>query len=123
MGEKETATSEALRAQTPRKDDEAASFSEFGDAGEGPDALRATTVKGSKSNSSERLTMLPEAEESTTVKSGKSNSSDRMQDQDESFESTVKSSKSNRQDRLAGSPAPGESLDSSVKSSKSNTSD
>ena len=58
---------------------------------------RATTVKSSKSNSSDRA---------TTVKSSKSNTSDRAR------ATTVKSSKSNTSDRVT-----------TVKSSKSNTSD
>ena len=72
-------------------------------------AVRATTVKGSKSNSSDRMGGgggKGAAARATTVKSSKSNTSDRMGGgggkRAAARATTVKSSKSNISDRMGG---------------------
>jgi len=91
----------------------------------------ATTVKGSKSNTSERQVEpapAPEPVEGTTVKSSKSNSQDLQVEATPAPEpvegTTVNSGKSNSSERQAEpAPSPGPADESSVKSGKSNSSD
>ena len=66
------------------------------------------------------------AEAATTVKSSKSNTSDRMGGgggKGKAGRTTVKSSKSNTSDRMGGGGGKGKAGRTTVKSSKSNTSD
>jgi hypothetical protein len=67
-----------------------------------------------------------QTERATTVKSSKSNTSDRMGGsggKGSARATTVKSSKSNTSDRMGGSGGKGSARATTVKSSKSNTSD
>jgi hypothetical protein len=111
VGEKETATAEDLAGADART--RTGNLMQMDD-----DPARATTVKSSKSNSSEIAGVPGEEEDEERVKGSKSNSSER----------TVKGSKSNtserwQDDNTDDDEEPKAERATTVKSGKSNTSD